>query len=138
MAMFIFTARSLLSTDESMATPSSVKASGGLRSPIFAPGLDIAICDLQFPKLFFGELEHEIFGEAATVAFDGFVKAEGGRLVQLGQVRIKHDLLAANKVDASLDEFERYWRAGRFGARFHRYEFLVCKGIVADGVSGIF
>lgn len=41
-------ARSLFKTLESMATPCSVNAYGGLLMPILALGLDVAICDIQF------------------------------------------------------------------------------------------
>jgi hypothetical protein len=45
--MFTAMAISLFNTLESIATPSSVNAIGGLRSPILSE-LDITICDVQF------------------------------------------------------------------------------------------
>ena len=49
--------------------------------------------------------EHEVLRETVAVALDGFVQAEGGHLVEVGQVSIEHDLIAADEVDPALDEF---------------------------------
>jgi hypothetical protein len=38
-------------------------------------------------------LNHEIGGESASIPFDGQVKIAGGDLIEVGQVRIQHDLL---------------------------------------------
>jgi hypothetical protein len=70
MRMFIRTARSLFSTEESIATPSSVKAYGRLRSPILAAGLDVTICDLQLSSSSFAQLEHEVSRESIRVSRD--------------------------------------------------------------------
>ena len=46
-------------------------------------------------ELLLGEGEGEAFGEAAEVAFDGFVESPGAHSVNRGKVGIQHDALVA-------------------------------------------
>lgn len=45
------------------------------------------------------ELKHKIFWEAVAVAAHCLVEAFGGYLVETGKIRIKHNLLSADKVN---------------------------------------
>ena len=73
-----------------------------------------------------GQLKHKILRKAVCVTPYGQVEIFGQRLVQLGQVRIKHDLLAADEVDAALDE--PYGYGGRYliGRLSHRRAERLC------------
>jgi hypothetical protein len=75
----------------------------------------------QVFELLFGELEHEVFGEAVEVAAYGQVEVAGRHLVELGEIGeigVQHDLLAADEVDPAFDQFDgdrqldgRRWRS---------------------------
>jgi len=54
-----------------------------------------------------GQLKHKILREAVRVTPYSQIEIFGQHLVPLGHIRIKHDLLAADKVDAALDQFCR-------------------------------
>jgi hypothetical protein len=95
-----------------MATPSSVKTYGRKRGSrcFWEP---VTICDrFIFVGFVAGELEHKILGEPDDIALDGLVKGFGRRMVDLRQVAIEHDLLAANKVDSTLNELRGHDELG--------------------------
>jgi hypothetical protein len=66
-------------------------------------------CNLQEQRIgfFFREAEHEIGWETLDVAAYGKVQVASGHLVDLGQIGIDHDLVAADEVDFLLDQFRR-------------------------------
>jgi hypothetical protein len=45
------------------------------------------------------------FGKAAGVAADCQVEVSSGHLVQFGKIAVEHDSLAADRVNAALDQF---------------------------------
>jgi hypothetical protein len=51
------------------------------------------------------ESKHEVFGEASGVALYGLIQGFGGHLVDLRQVAREHHFLAANHIDAALDQW---------------------------------
>jgi len=71
---------------------------------------------------------HEIFGESIEIAPYSQVEVAGGHLVQVSQVRIEHDFLAADVVDSALDERRGYQqrisRCLLFGHEHSGYFFL--------------
>ena len=77
----------------------------GRRLPAAAACLRSCSLQEQRAGLFLRELEHEVRREAADVAAHGQVQVAGGHLVELGQVTVEHDLLAADEVDAAFDDF---------------------------------
>ncbi len=54
---------------------------------------------VHFCEFLFGEDEAEAFGEAAKVAFDGFVKSPSRHPIYLGKVGIQYDALVAYGVN---------------------------------------
>jgi hypothetical protein len=75
----------------------------------------------QRPGFLISELEHEVRGESAGIAFHRFVEVGGFHLVQASQVAVKHDLLAADEVDSTLDQFDGRLAGGREEFLRHRY-----------------
>src|SRR5437667_398627 len=54
------------------------------------------------------QLERKVFREPFQVTFDGLDKRAGFNVVELSQVRAKHDLLAADYEDAAFDQLHWY------------------------------
>ena len=53
-----------------------------------------------------GEPEHEVVRKALRLAFDRQVQRFRWDLIQFGQFAIHHDLLAADEVNPSLNQFD--------------------------------
>jgi len=49
------------------------------------------------------ELEHEVVGEAGTIATNGLIDPTGHDSVQRREIRVEHDPLAADDMDPGLD-----------------------------------
>src|SRR3990167_2270331 len=54
------------------------------------------------------ELKHKVFRKSFAIPFHRFVEPERGHLIKLSQVGIKHDLVAANDVNAAFNQLDGY------------------------------
>jgi hypothetical protein len=54
----------------------------------------------------FGELEQEVVWKTVDIALDGLQQHLGLNAVNLCEVAVEHDLLAANHVDAARNAFD--------------------------------
>src|SRR3990172_9118976 len=65
---------------------------------------------MRFQRFIFPdcELKHKVFRKSFAVPLHRFVEPERGHLIELGQVGIEHDLVAANDVNAAFNQFNGY------------------------------
>ncbi len=84
----------------------------GEREGSSLPAATTSLCSCKLQEqnvvLFLGQLKHEIIREAFDVAANSQVEVTGGDLVEFGQLRIEHDLLATDQVDPAFDQFHWY------------------------------
>jgi hypothetical protein len=114
-----------------MIAPCSVNANGSAPENLSLPEV-VAICDhLLF--LFHLQPEHEIVRKTVPVAFHLFVEPLRGHSVQLGQVRVEHDLVSSNEQNARFDSFR--WD-DRLCFGFHGLKWRQARSLPACFLSG--
>ena len=91
MAMLTSAARGERSTLESMATPCSVKAMGGWRSP-WRSDLEITFCDLQFSSSSLLRTNMKSSGKRSLFRRDGLLEGAGFDAVEAGEIPVEDDL----------------------------------------------
>ena len=71
-------------------------AEGGMAATAFAA---FCACNLPYQNVVFvgGQLEHEIFGETSLVSSHGGIEIASSDAMQLGQIGVEHDLVAADE-----------------------------------------
>lgn len=53
------------------------------------------------------QLKHEVRWKPIAIALNRLIQRLGGYVIEIGKVKVEHDLLAPNQIDSALDEL--YW-----------------------------